>query len=137
MLLKRERSCEHLLLTPDHLRETNSSIPYCAKVYIHLRLENEMTVYVDDFDVAARVGTLSRRWSHLVADTPDELRNFGRRLRLPLSWIQKSGTPLEHFDVTSSVRRRAVALGAEPVDYVRMQQVIAKKRLAAAHAESA
>lgn len=96
-----------------------------------------MTVYVDDFEVAAKVGALSRRWSHLVADTPGELRNFGRRLRLSPSWIQKTGTPLEHFDVTSSVRRRAVALGAEPVEYARMQQVIAEKRLAAAHAEPA
>lgn len=96
-----------------------------------------MTVYVDDFEVAAKVGALSRRWSHLVADTPDELRNFARKLRLSPSWIQKSGTPLEHFDVTSSVRGRAIALGAEPIDYMRMQQVIAEKRLAAADAKSA
>lgn len=98
-----------------------------------------MTVYVDDFEIDATVGGLRRRWSHLVADSHDELVQFGRRLRLSNAWIQKRGTVREHFDVTSAVRRRALALGAVPVDYLQMQAVLDRKTVAgrAASAESA
>lgn len=86
-----------------------------------------MAIYVDDFEIEATIDGLRRRWSHLVADTPDELRRFGLRLRLSSAWIQKRGTAREHFDVTSAVRRQALAMGAIPVDYLQMQAVLARK----------
>jgi hypothetical protein len=91
-----------------------------------------MAVYVDDFEVEATVNGLRRRWSHLVADSHGELVRFGRRLRLSSAWIQKPGTPREHYDVTSAMRRRAIALGAVPVDYLEMQAVLTRKVAAAA-----
>lgn len=86
-----------------------------------------MAVYVDDFEVDATVNGLRRRWSHLVADSHDELVQFGRKLHLSTAWLQKRGTVREHFDVTSSVRRRAIALGAIPVDYLGMQAVLKRE----------
>ncbi|TCK65829.1 DUF4031 domain-containing protein [Curtobacterium sp. PhB136] len=88
-----------------------------------------MAVYVDDFEVDATVDGKRRRWSHLVADTHDELVQFARKLRLSTSWIQRRGTLREHYDVTSAVRRRALAMGAVPVDYVQMQAVLDRKAL--------
>ncbi len=35
-----------------------------------------MTVYVDNMRLSAQVGTISGRWSHLMADSDDELDEF-------------------------------------------------------------
>lgn len=88
-----------------------------------------MTVYVDDARIPARVGRLSSTWSHLFADTQDELHQFASRLGLRRSWFQdptKTGKPFKakpgsraaqnwHYDVTEGKRRQAVALGAVEV----------------------
>ena len=88
-----------------------------------------MTVYVDDARIPARVGRLSSTWSHLIADTQDELHEFASRLGLRRSWFQdptKTGKPFKakpgsraaqnwHYDVTEGKRRQAVALGAVEV----------------------
>lgn len=78
-----------------------------------------MSVYVDDMHRRARVGRITANWSHLMADTPAELREFAARLGLNPDWIQKEGTHREHFDVTSNVRAKALELGAEPMSYPR------------------
>lgn len=76
-----------------------------------------MPVYVDDMQRRARVGRLDAVWSHLMADTHDELLDFARRLGLNLRWIQHEGKPLEHFDVTEPKRQAALRLGAIPIRY--------------------
>lgn len=77
-----------------------------------------MTVYVDNMLTPAKVGkTRLARWSHLFADTPAELREFARRLGLRPEWVQHPGTHREHFDVTATVRARALDMGAEPITY--------------------
>ncbi|SKM81422.1 Uncharacterised protein [Mycobacteroides abscessus subsp. massiliense] len=63
-----------------------------------------MTVYVDDMRMPARVGRLQARWSHLMADTDEELHAFAARLGLKRSWHQKPGTAISHYDVTDSRR---------------------------------
>lgn len=85
-----------------------------------------MAVYVDDMRRMAVVRGMQRRWSHLIADTPEELRDFGRRLGLSLSWIQKAGTSSEHFDVTDAVRGKAISLGAEQISYFDLPTVRAR-----------
>lgn len=75
----------------------------------------------------ATVNGLRRQWSHLVADSHDELVQFGRKLRLSTAWLQKRGTVRQHFDVTSSVRCRAIALGAIPMDDLGMPAVLKRK----------
>ena len=80
-----------------------------------------MSVYVDDMllqaSVTNRDHVVRGRWSHLMADESAELRSFASRLGLHRSWIQKAGTPLEHFDVTAGKRDLAIALGAVQISY--------------------
>lgn len=88
-----------------------------------------MTVYVDDMRVPARVGRLNAKWSHLMADTDDELHEFAARLGLRRSWHQKPGTPISHYDVTDSKRDEALRLGAVPIGYMSRESMdlIARK----------
>ncbi len=66
-----------------------------------------MAVYVDEEGIRWR----GREWCHLVADSLDELHTFAAKLGLRRSWFQ-SKTRYPHYDVTTSVRVRALALGA-------------------------
>ena len=79
-----------------------------------------MTVYVDDASIQADVPnagrTISSRWSHLMADSLEELIAFATGpLGLRLAWLQdkKSGV---HFDVTAGKRWQAIRLGAVPIE---------------------
>lgn len=66
-----------------------------------------MAVYVDD----ARISWRGKQWCHMVADTVDELHEFASRLGLKPEWFQRK-TLYPHYDVTVSVRERALKLGA-------------------------
>ncbi len=46
-------------------------------------------------------------FAHLTADTEQELRAYMGAVGRPLVWIQKSGTPHFHTDVTGRFLRRA------------------------------
>ncbi|MFD8497985.1 DUF4031 domain-containing protein [Amycolatopsis sp. NPDC059657] len=96
-----------------------------------------MTVYVDDFGLPAQVGRVRARWSHLIADSQDELHEFAERLGLRRAWFQdpvingkpkaEPGTRLAenwHYDVTESKRRQAMALGAQPIGWRELPAVI-------------
>jgi len=77
-----------------------------------------VTVYVDDMRRRAQVGRgRPAIWSHLQADTTEELLEFTSLLGLDPKWIQKAGTVIEHFDVTETKRRLAVQLGAVEIAY--------------------
>jgi hypothetical protein len=78
-----------------------------------------MTVYVDNMQRRAQVGRLNAVWSHLMADTTEELNEFALRLRLATWWIQHPGTSLEHYDVTEPKRQLALRLGAVHIEYGR------------------
>jgi hypothetical protein len=88
-------------------------------------------VYVDDMRMHAQVGRLRARWSHLTADTTDELHTFAELLGLKRAWFQPAkvfadtarnrergvvGQPgwgsRDHYDVTDSKRDEAIRLGA-------------------------
>ncbi len=77
-----------------------------------------MTVYVDDMRRPARVGRLNAVWSHLMADTDEELHAFAARLGLRRAWHQHPGRPTSHYDLTESRRREAVKLGAVEIGYM-------------------
>ncbi|GAB33324.1 DUF4031 domain-containing protein [Gordonia otitidis] len=76
-----------------------------------------MTVYVDDMRMLARVGRISAHWSHLLADTDDELDEFASRIGLRRSWAQFPGTWKSHYDVTDTKREQAIRAGAVPIGY--------------------
>lgn len=91
-----------------------------------------MSVYVDDMRVTAKVGRVraNARWSHLMADTHEELEAFARRLGLRPEWIQKQGRRTEHYDVTDTVRAKALELGAVSIRYPSgTADLIERKRL--------
>lgn len=74
-----------------------------------------MTIWVDDMYLSP-IGQFGRiKMSHMVADTSEELRAFATQLGLRQSWIQFKGTRYEHFDISISVRTKAVALGAKEI----------------------
>lgn len=70
-----------------------------------------MSVYVDDAFIPYR-GMLM---SHMMADTPAELRAMARAIDVDQKHIQQEGTPREHFDICKSKRQAAIRKGAIPV----------------------
>lgn len=87
-----------------------------------------MAVYVDDMRMAATIGRLNARWSHLMADTEEELHEFAARLGLPRRTAQFPGTWKSHYDVTDSTRERAMELGAIVIGYRSIQAVALLRR---------
>ena len=80
-----------------------------------------MTVYVDNECMEWR----GKLWCHLVAESLDELHRFAARLGLRRNWFQdKASYP--HYDVTTTVRQRALRLGALPGS---KKQIIASAKL--------
>lgn len=66
-----------------------------------------MAVYVDNEQIQWR----GKKWCHLVADSLDELHGFADLLGLRRGWFQDRAS-YPHYDVTVSVRERALQLGA-------------------------
>jgi hypothetical protein len=97
-----------------------------------------MAVYVDNFRTPARVGGIRGRWSHLTADTTDELHAFAATIGLQRDWYQEScktrcapvGKPCPHwhYDVTDSKRGEAIAAGAKAIDIREMGAITSARR---------
>jgi len=72
-----------------------------------------MAVYVDDARIAWRGG----RWSHLVANSPEELHRVADALGIPRAAAQARGRTL-HYDLPDESRDRAIELGlAVPIHW--------------------
>jgi hypothetical protein len=72
-----------------------------------------MPVYVDD----VRIPWRGRRWSHMVADTPEELHAAAGKLGIPRAAAQDRGRTL-HYDLPEEWREHAIALGvAAPIPW--------------------
>ena len=76
-----------------------------------------MAVYVDDMLRPARVGRTQSRWSHMLADTHEELLSMATEMGLRPEWIQHAGTHREHFDLTEPKRLQAIGFGAVQITY--------------------
>lgn len=75
--------------------------------------DTSVPAYVDDARIAAR----GRLWSHLVADTPDELHRAAELLGLRREWAQDKGRTL-HYDVPDELRAQAIEHGiATPITW--------------------
>jgi Protein of unknown function (DUF4031) len=80
----------------------------------------DVAVYVDDAHIRAR----GRVWSHLVADTADELHEAAAKLGLRREWAQDKGRTL-HYDVPSELRDHAIAAGvALPITW---QELVSRR----------
>lgn len=86
-----------------------------------------MSVYVDDMRAPAVIGGTRSTWSHLIADSSVELADFATLLALKPTWIQFPGTFREHYDVTESVRRRAIERGAIPISMREVGRLLRKR----------
>lgn len=77
-----------------------------------------MTIYVDDSFIPAKLpGMRPAIWCHLTADTKDELHAFARSIGLRRSWFQDKARGLWHYDITKTVRIKAVKAGAVEISW--------------------
>jgi hypothetical protein len=90
-----------------------------------------MTVYLDDWRQPARLGPVDDRWSHLVADTAEELHSFAVCMGMRREWFQtKVGRPHhDHYDVPERARGEALALGAVPVTWRQVGRMVRQRRM--------
>lgn len=72
-----------------------------------------MSVYVDNMQCP--FGRMIM--CHMVADTSDELRQMAATIGVQGKWIQHASTYKEHFDISKSMRARAVAAGAVEITW--------------------
>jgi hypothetical protein len=107
-----------------------------------------MAVYIDDASIPATVpngqARHTSRWSHLFADTPEELHEFAARLGLRRSYFQPGKprgdgkpSPFWHYDVTAGKRLQAIPLGAQAVTSRDAVQIIRDREAAAERARAA
>jgi hypothetical protein len=100
-----------------------------------------MAVYVDDFRVPAAVGRIRGRWSHLTADSPQELVTFAEGIGLRRAWFQRRCKSARcpavagvcahfHFDVTDAKRDDAIDAGAIPIDIRYLGDIVRARRTA-------
>lgn len=93
-----------------------------------------MTVYVDNARIPARVGRFNARWSHMFADTQEELHAFAESIGLKRAWFQPGKQYGDkpprhwHYDVTDSKRTAAIAAGAKPLYDIREYMAIINAR---------
>ncbi len=86
----------------------------------------EVTVYLDDWRQRAHLGPVDDRWSHLVADTDDELHEFAHRMGMRRAWFQeKPGRPHHsHYDLPERARPEALANGAVEVTWRQLGRML-------------
>lgn len=87
-----------------------------------------MTVYVDDM-YKYKMGEFKRggrayKMSHMIATTEQELHDFAALLGLKKKWFQK-----DHYDVTMTVREKAIALGAVPLTIKQLSCMCVVRRI--------
>lgn len=87
-----------------------------------------MAVYVDDME--AGFGRMVM--CHMLADTTGEMLAMADKIGVARRWIQKAGTPHEHFDIAKSKRALAVQHGAIEIDRAGLAEILRKRRAAAA-----
>jgi hypothetical protein len=97
-------------------------------------LGTPLTVYVDDWRQRATVRDRTDRWSHLLADDPDELHTMAAALGIPRRGYQlhRRSTALNHYDVPEALRVRAIELGAVAVTWREMARLTREWRRAGA-----
>ncbi|MER9665500.1 DUF4031 domain-containing protein [Mesorhizobium sp. M0130] len=83
-----------------------------------------MSVYVDN--MRAAVGRM--KMCHMLADSTDELLGMADKIGVDRKWLQKAGTPHEHFDIALSKRGLAISAGAVKVSRMELGRIIRARR---------
>ncbi len=92
--------------------------------------DDAVTVYLDDWRQPAHLGPVDDRWSHLVADTDEELHDFAERMGMRRAWFQhRPGRPHHgHYDVPERARAEALAQGAVEVTWRELGRMLRDRR---------
>lgn len=80
-------------------------------------------VYVDD--MKAKYGRMIM--CHMIADSKEELLEMADKIGVARKWIQKEGTPLEHFDICLSKRTLAIEHGALAITWRQLGEMTMKR----------
>lgn len=99
-----------------------------------------MTVYVDSARIPATVGKVRGRWSHLTADTPEELHAFAAKIGLRREWFQArckfapycpslADETCRHFhyDVVEARRVMAIKEGAQAISMRQLGAILTQR----------
>ena len=92
-----------------------------------------MTVYLDDWCQRARLGPVDDLWSHLVADSDEELHAFAVRLGMKRAWFQcHERRPYQaHYDVPERLRADAIEQGAVSITWRQIGRMMRDRRTGA------
>lgn len=85
-----------------------------------------MTVWVDSMN--APFGRM--KMSHMIADSTEELLAMAKLIGVQAKWLQRTGTPYEHFDISQSKKALAIKHGAVEITTMEMGRKIHARRLA-------
>ena len=87
-----------------------------------------MAVYVDD----SRIPWRGHEWSHLIADTTEELHAFAAGLGHERAWFHRSPARpwKDHYDIPEATRELAIGLGARPIARRDAAEMLRARRLA-------
>lgn len=89
-----------------------------------------MAVYVDNMHLT-EMGRFGRyRMCHMLADSTEELLAMADRIGVDQKYIQKAGTPHEHFDIPTHRRRLAVLYGAVEITMLEAGRFVGARRKA-------
>lgn len=87
-----------------------------------------MTVYVDDMH-KTRMGQYGRmKMCHMIADSREELLAMADKIGVQRRWLQKAGTPQEHFDISMTKRALAVQNGAQEITMRELARITRARR---------
>ncbi len=91
-----------------------------------------LTVYVDDWRQRATIRGRTDRWSHLLADDPEELHAMAAALGIPPRGYQlhRRSAALNHYDLPEVLRLEAIDRGAVAVTWREMARLTREWRRA-------
>ncbi|HEX3793544.1 MAG TPA: DUF4031 domain-containing protein [Acidimicrobiales bacterium] len=91
-----------------------------------------LTVFVDDWRQRATIRGRTDRWSHLLADSEEELHALAEQLGIPRRGYQRHrrSPALNHYDLPERYREQAIELGAVPVTWRQMARLTREWRRA-------
>lgn len=84
-----------------------------------------MTVYVDDMYKYSMGKFRRMKMSHMIADSEEELHEMAAKIGVARKWYQG-----DHYDISITMRAKAVANGANEVTWRDLGVLIRNKRLA-------
>jgi len=77
---------------------------------------------------AKKVFRAGKKFSHMIADTEEELVAFATKMGMKEIWIQDAGTYRSHFDITESRFKKIVKQSGVKLVKIREFGVILKER---------